>query len=52
MLVASLLDNSQQVDAYFHATLDSNVVTFAHIRYETAIVYFFGDSRYSVVSSG
>lgn len=44
MLVASLLDNSQQVDAYVHAMLDSNVVMFAHTRYDTVIVYFFGNS--------
>lgn len=44
MLVASLLDNSQQVDAYVHAMLDSNVVMFVHIRYDTVIVYFFGNS--------
>ena len=52
MLVASLLDNSQQVDAYVHAMLDSNVVMFAHIRYEIAMVYFFGNSGRGVVSSG
>jgi hypothetical protein len=44
MLVASLLNNSQQADAYVHAMLDSNVVMFAHIRYETGIVYFSSNS--------